>query len=312
MPVLVNPGQMALTPIPAGRSSARRHSLSIRTAALVAQYAGSAVAGAQAAQDAMLTRCPPVPRSVICAPNSRQPRATPSRLTPTIASQSASVWSRNGPTIAMPALLTTTSGTPTSARTQPANCSISAALATSTLAASPLAPCDSMTAQVRRAESRSMSAATTCAPLAAKPSATARPIPRPAPVTTTRLIGEHASSHGKRRYRFAVPAHNGANPSGGENLAQPASARSVVRSRDPPGRRHVTRPAGCRRRLAVRLDRARRAAEGPAGRRPRAGHQGRDRDLLEYRDGQAYRARVTAARRNGHQLGARCPATSRP
>jgi len=35
MGVLVNPGQIAVTPIPAPASSARRHSLSMRTAALV-------------------------------------------------------------------------------------------------------------------------------------------------------------------------------------------------------------------------------------------------------------------------------------
>jgi hypothetical protein len=56
MGVLVNPGQIAVTPMPALASSARRHSLSIRTAALVVAYAGSEADGANAAAEAMFTR----------------------------------------------------------------------------------------------------------------------------------------------------------------------------------------------------------------------------------------------------------------
>jgi len=46
MGVLVKPGQMAVTPMPDAASSARRHSLNIRTAALVVAYAGSEADGA--------------------------------------------------------------------------------------------------------------------------------------------------------------------------------------------------------------------------------------------------------------------------
>jgi len=53
---LVNPGQIAVTPMPSLASSARRHSLSIRTAAFVVEYAGSRAVGVKAAAEAMFTR----------------------------------------------------------------------------------------------------------------------------------------------------------------------------------------------------------------------------------------------------------------
>jgi hypothetical protein len=56
MGVLVNPGQITLTPMSYPASSARRHSLSINTAALVVEYAGCDRLGVNAAADAMFTR----------------------------------------------------------------------------------------------------------------------------------------------------------------------------------------------------------------------------------------------------------------
>lgn len=174
--------------MPAEASSARRHSLNIRTAAFVAAYAGSEADGEYAAAEAMFTRWPPVPRSAIWVPNSRQPRTTPSRLTPTIRCQSSSVCASNGPTIAIPALLTTTSGTPTSVRTQSAKRSMSAAADTSTCRACAVPPRAAISSQTDVAAARSRSATTILAPLAANPSAIARPMPLPAPVTTTSLF----------------------------------------------------------------------------------------------------------------------------
>jgi hypothetical protein len=96
------------------------------------------------------------------------------------------VWARNGPLITIPALLTTTSGMPTSARTHPANRSISSAAATSTWRACASPPRRLISSDTDVTAARFRSAAITRAPLAANPSAVARPMPLPAPVTTTR------------------------------------------------------------------------------------------------------------------------------
>jgi len=109
-------------------------------------------------------------------------------LTPTIRCQSSSVVASSGPTTAIPALFTTTSGTPTSVRTQLANRSMSAATATSTCRACAAPPRPQISSLTEVAAARFRSAATTRAPLAANPSAVARPIPLPAPVTTTSLF----------------------------------------------------------------------------------------------------------------------------
>ncbi|BFO22921.1 hypothetical protein SHKM778_93090 [Streptomyces sp. KM77-8] len=81
MEVLTNPGQIAVTPMSRSASSARRHSLSISTAAFDVLYAGSALDGWNAAAEATLTMWPPCPRSAIRRPNDRQPWITPHRLT---------------------------------------------------------------------------------------------------------------------------------------------------------------------------------------------------------------------------------------
>ena len=101
--------------------------------------------------------------------------------------QSSSVCASSGPTIAIPALLTTTSGTPTSVRTQLAKRSISAAADTSACHACAVPPRAVISPVTDVAAARSRSAATILAPLAANPSAVARPMPLPAPVTTTSL-----------------------------------------------------------------------------------------------------------------------------
>jgi len=102
--------------------------------------------------------------------------------------QSSSVCASSGPTIAIPALLTTTSGTPTSVRTQLAKRSMSAAADTSACRACAVPPRAVIRSLTDSAAARSRSAATILAPLAANPSAVARPIPLPAPVTTTSLF----------------------------------------------------------------------------------------------------------------------------
>jgi len=71
-------------------------------------------------------------RSTICLPKTREPLTTPTRLTPMMASQSSAEVSRKPPITAMPALLTTRSGTPCASLTAAANSSMAAASATST------------------------------------------------------------------------------------------------------------------------------------------------------------------------------------
>src|ERR1044072_724904 len=73
MDVLTRPGHTALTPIPSAANSARRHSDSISTPALLAAYAGNVRDGVYAAADARLTMCPPSPRRTIRSPDSLQP-----------------------------------------------------------------------------------------------------------------------------------------------------------------------------------------------------------------------------------------------
>ena len=136
--------------------------------------------------DETLTMWPPSPRSTICRPNRRQPRYMPSTLMARMRAQSSSEVSRSEPAIAMPALLTTTSGTPRESRTWSANCSIASASVTSTLYAWASPPAAAISCTVRLAAPSSMSATTTRAPSAAKACAVARPMPLPAPVTTTR------------------------------------------------------------------------------------------------------------------------------
>ncbi|CPT78870.1 Uncharacterised protein [Mycobacteroides abscessus subsp. abscessus] len=116
MLVLINPGQMALTPTPLGPSSSLKHSVSIFTPAFDTEYGAITAVGVNAAAEAILTICP-LPRSTICSPNTRHPCTTPMRFTESKRSQSAGVSFRNGPPSAIPALFTSTSGTPYSMET---------------------------------------------------------------------------------------------------------------------------------------------------------------------------------------------------
>ena len=95
---------------------------------------------------------------------------------------SSSVVSVNGPATAIPALFTTTSGTPWESATRRASAATASASATSTVAATAAEP---IADAVSAAAASDRSAATTRAPRAANACAVARPIPLPAPVTTT-------------------------------------------------------------------------------------------------------------------------------
>lgn len=184
--VFTRPGQIAETPMPCPASSARRHSLSIRTAALEVEYAGSAFEGWYAAADAVFTMWPPCPRSAICLPNRRQPWMTPHRLTSRTFFQSSGVVSKNEPDRPIPALFTRTSTTPYSAATFSASFSMACSSVTSTVSPHASgAPMSWASSAVRATLSASRSTATTRAPASAKANAVARPMPLPAPVTRT-------------------------------------------------------------------------------------------------------------------------------
>ncbi|CAM5354973.1 hypothetical protein STANM309S_03436 [Streptomyces tanashiensis] len=171
--------------MPWSASSARRHSLSISTAAFEVLYAGSAREGWKAAAEAVLTMWPPWPRAVICAPK-RQPWMTPHRLTSRTRFHSSAEVSKKEPVSPMPASLTRTSTTPYSLATFAASFSIACSSATSTVSPQASgAPIRRAMSAVRAAPSASRSTATTRAPASAKAKAVARPMPLAAPVTRT-------------------------------------------------------------------------------------------------------------------------------
>ncbi|AKE87927.1 hypothetical protein AAT18_00300 [Rhodococcus aetherivorans] len=148
-----------------------------------------------AAADATFTMCPPVPRSSIWSPNARHPYTTPQKLTSMTCSNVSCGVPVKVPITAMPALLTSTSGTPCWERTVAANrrtCSSSATSSSYACAPPPYTAREppawgsgvlSISA-VSRAVSRLRSATTTIAPTSEKARAVARPMPLPAPVTT--------------------------------------------------------------------------------------------------------------------------------
>ena len=101
----------------------------------------------------------------------------------------------------VPALLKSASSPPKASTAVAIIRSVSAASATSAAHGTATAPCDSIIATVSSTLGPRTSAATTCAPSAAKRSALARPMPDPAPVTMAILPSSNirASSHGRRR-----------------------------------------------------------------------------------------------------------------
>src|SRR3954451_17975353 len=123
----------------------------------------------------------------------------PSRFTPITRCQSSTVVCSISAAWPMPALLWSTSTRPSSSNTCAANASTDSGSVTSTTCAFALPPISRATAS---AASRFTSATCTFAPSFAKSSALARPIPEPAPVTTTTLPANPAAS--MRPYASAV------------------------------------------------------------------------------------------------------------
>src|SRR6185295_4739806 len=138
-----------------------------------------------------LTTWPP-PRAIIAGPKAAQACTTPSRLTERIQRQSSTDMSAKRPVMPTPALLTRTSTGPVRA----ARAATASGSVTSQPSARPVPPASPHSAAVFSAASRSMSAHTTVAPRTAKAAAVARPIPLPAPVTTTRPGGPGVSLRG--------------------------------------------------------------------------------------------------------------------
>jgi hypothetical protein len=111
---------------------------------------------------------------------------TPHRLTSSVRFQSSVLVSRKEPEMPIPALLMSTSGVPYSAATFSASFSICCSSETSTVSAQACgAPASRAMSAVRTAESASWSTAITRAPASANETAVARPMPLPAPVTST-------------------------------------------------------------------------------------------------------------------------------
>src|SRR5262245_29153060 len=112
---------------------------------------------------------------------------TPHRLTPRSHSQSATVCIQVRPERATPALLHTTCTAPKRSSAACASASTSAAFDTSVRTSSACRPVAATSPAASLSAPASTSASTTCIPAAAKRSASARPIPLPAPVTTAIL-----------------------------------------------------------------------------------------------------------------------------
>src|SRR3954468_1277019 len=123
----------------------------------------------------------------------------PSRFTPITRCQSSTVVCSISAAWPMPALLWSTSTRPSSSNTREANASTASGSVTSTTCAFALPPISRVTAS---ADSPFTSATCTFAPSFANSSALARPIPEPAPVTTTTLPANPGAS--MRPYASAV------------------------------------------------------------------------------------------------------------
>src|SRR5438445_9923624 len=128
------------------------------------------------------------------ARRSTMPRATawavkkmPLRLVSSTASQSASVTSRAGLRMFVPALLTSTSIRPNASTASPTNRATSAGRVTSPSRARTRPPCARSLSAARSPASGWRLTMTRSAPKRARPSAMARPRPREAPVTSTTL-----------------------------------------------------------------------------------------------------------------------------
>ncbi|SIC26016.1 Uncharacterised protein [Mycobacteroides abscessus subsp. abscessus] len=130
----------------------------------------------------------PLLRSAIRGPNARQPWTTPPRLMLSTRWKSVEDVSKNRPPCPTPALLIRTSGTPCLAHTSSAKAVTAASSDTSSAYGYADPPSFSMSPTVSLAVSWLISATTTRAPWRAKASEVSRPMPLPAPVTTTRLL----------------------------------------------------------------------------------------------------------------------------
>ncbi|SKV40611.1 Uncharacterised protein [Mycobacteroides abscessus subsp. abscessus] len=203
------PGQIAVTPIPCGRSSNLNASENIITAAFVVQYGELTVNGVYAAPEATLMICPRIPASTIRRAHKRDPVTAPRTLTATKSAQSSAEWSKKRPAVVYPALFTRTRGIPWCSSTLAKALSHASGSATSNRTGSHT-PRDTCTSSaVCSAEAKFRSVAMTFAPPRANARAVARPMPLPAPVMKTtwsrRFISARATSRGPSR-RFALTA----------------------------------------------------------------------------------------------------------
>src|SRR6266581_2852291 len=138
----------------------------------------------------MVTKCP-VPRRTRCGTRARVTRKGARRFTAIVRENSSGVVSTTGLMKKMPALFTTTSGTPRSVSTRPRARSTATGSVTSQRRS--VRPSAVPSTRVRASR-------TTCAPAAYRSSATASPIPRDAPVTSAsfpaRAVGDASLTPG--------------------------------------------------------------------------------------------------------------------
>lgn len=189
MEVADGPGLTALMRTPSAMWSRAAARVRAETAALVAMY--PAIPGTRRwapRLEARLTMAPPVVCSRIRAISVWRLNSTPVRLMSTRPRQSSSGRSATGPPPRKtPALLTATSRLPKRATVWSTSARTSSERDTSAVNAAAVPPSFPIRATVSSSGAAVRPAATTEAPSAAKASATARPMPEPAPVTRTVL-----------------------------------------------------------------------------------------------------------------------------
>ncbi len=127
----------------------------------------------------------PPPRSIICSAAANVQFAVPSRMVPTTERQPFAESSSAGQRKFAPALFTSTERSPSSSRTVSTISSTRSGSRTSTVVAHASTPRCSISAATGSRCSIDRLAIATFAPWSANPSAIARPIPVPPPVTST-------------------------------------------------------------------------------------------------------------------------------
>ncbi|CDN44509.1 hypothetical protein BN871_EY_00170 [Paenibacillus sp. P22] len=185
LPVSIQPGLTELTRMASPPSDNAKACVSDRIPPLEAAYASEEGSDMNARVEAILTMEPPRPSSFIRRAAARLQRKVPRRLLFSTSSHSSTFSSQMDLKALMPALLIRMSTLPYLSLMPANKAAMSSGLPRSAVHAEQLPPLARIRDAVSSAPARFRSTSTASAPSAAYPSATARPIPEPAPVTTT-------------------------------------------------------------------------------------------------------------------------------